>query len=372
MVGAAASDVTQPGLQRFGSQRRAFLRLALGIGALALACRDASIEGAPESANTSPDARLEVTEMLRAARDVIHHAADGGGRAWLESAEPARPQAGSSGRFTIVYEVGPLGVAEGGMIYLQVSPFWGWSTPQLLDAEAPGFTRIESEADGVELEAETLDLQLLGIRVGGRALAEGEQLRIVYGAGSAGATVDEYAGRRSPFWVAVDGDGDGVRKTLVDSPSVDIVAGPPGRLVVTLPTVARPGETVRVSVAILDPRGSAGVSVEGVVTLADAAPVLELPERVTFTKADAGVKVIEAVVRETGVVRVSAEAEGRDYRSPHMTPQGPSKTLWGFEQLAWLKRTLLESDAVFKILISPTPLVGPDDANQADRPDSTA
>jgi alkaline phosphatase/alkaline phosphatase D len=61
-------------------------------------------------------------------------------------------------------------------------------------------------------------------------------------------------------------------------------------------------------------------------------------------------------------------AEGRDYRSPHMTPQGPSKTLWGFEQLAWLKRTLLESDAAFKILISPTPLVGPDDANQAGRP----
>jgi len=60
--------------------------------------------------------------------------------------------------------------------------------------------------------------------------------------------------------------------------------------------------------------------------------------------------------------------EGRDYRSPHMTPQGPDKTLWGAEQLDWLKRTLLASDATFKILISPTPMVGPDDANQAGRP----
>jgi alkaline phosphatase/alkaline phosphatase D len=59
--------------------------------------------------------------------------------------------------------------------------------------------------------------------------------------------------------------------------------------------------------------------------------------------------------------------EGRDYRSPNMAPAGPDKTLWGAEQLAWLKRTLLESDATFKVLISPTPMIGPDDANQAGR-----
>ena len=59
--------------------------------------------------------------------------------------------------------------------------------------------------------------------------------------------------------------------------------------------------------------------------------------------------------------------EGRDYRSPTMMPAGPDKTLWGAEQLAWVKRTLLESDATFKILISPTPMIGPDDANQAGR-----
>ena len=59
--------------------------------------------------------------------------------------------------------------------------------------------------------------------------------------------------------------------------------------------------------------------------------------------------------------------EGRDYRSPNMAPPGPDKTLWGAEQLAWLKRTLLDSDATFKILISPTPMIGPDDANQAGR-----
>ena len=53
--------------------------------------------------------------------------------------------------------------------------------------------------------------------------------------------------------------------------------------------------------------------------------------------------------------------EGRDYRSPNAMLDGPDKALWGAEQLAWLERTLVESEATFKVLISPTPLIGPDD-----------
>ncbi len=52
--------------------------------------------------------------------------------------------------------------------------------------------------------------------------------------------------------------------------------------------------------------------------------------------------------------------EGRDFRSPNTMPDGPDKVIWGKEQLAWLKRTVLASDADFRVLISPTPIVGPD------------
>ena len=52
--------------------------------------------------------------------------------------------------------------------------------------------------------------------------------------------------------------------------------------------------------------------------------------------------------------------EGRLYRSPNNMEDGPDKTIWGKEQLAWLKRTIMESDAGFRVLISPTPIVGPD------------
>jgi alkaline phosphatase/alkaline phosphatase D len=58
--------------------------------------------------------------------------------------------------------------------------------------------------------------------------------------------------------------------------------------------------------------------------------------------------------------------EGRDYRDANKLPDGPEKTLWGPEQILWLKKTLLESDATFRILISPTPLVGPDDGYKSD------
>ena len=53
--------------------------------------------------------------------------------------------------------------------------------------------------------------------------------------------------------------------------------------------------------------------------------------------------------------------EGRDYRSPNMMEDGPEKTLWGETQREWLMQTLLESDATFKLLISPLPMIGPDD-----------
>jgi len=64
--------------------------------------------------------------------------------------------------------------------------------------------------------------------------------------------------------------------------------------------------------------------------------------------------------------------EGRDFRSPNRMPDGPEKSIWGREQKEWLKRTLLESDADWKVLISPTPIVGPDRTNKADNHSNAA
>lgn len=58
--------------------------------------------------------------------------------------------------------------------------------------------------------------------------------------------------------------------------------------------------------------------------------------------------------------------DNRLYRSPNKMEDGPEKTIWGSEQKEWLKKTLAASDATFKVLISPTPMIGPDDAYKKD------
>lgn len=58
--------------------------------------------------------------------------------------------------------------------------------------------------------------------------------------------------------------------------------------------------------------------------------------------------------------------EGRDYRSPNNMKNGPDKSILGPEQKSWLKTSLSQSDAAFKLVFSPTPIVGPDRARKRD------
>jgi alkaline phosphatase D len=52
--------------------------------------------------------------------------------------------------------------------------------------------------------------------------------------------------------------------------------------------------------------------------------------------------------------------EGREYRSENISPDGTDKSIWGKEQKKWFVETMEASDATFKVLLSPTPVVGPD------------
>lgn len=58
--------------------------------------------------------------------------------------------------------------------------------------------------------------------------------------------------------------------------------------------------------------------------------------------------------------------EGRDFRSANSMPDGPDKTIWGAQQKAWVFDTVRKSDATFRLLISPTPIVGPDRGRKND------
>jgi hypothetical protein len=261
-----------------------------------------------------PTARRELLDDLRWARDLARHASDAQGRAWLEPTSSAAT-VGQSGRWSVVYEAGASGIAVGGCVRLTVpSQWWNWSEAQAEVEEAPGYTTAESLAEGVTLTLRP-DPQGLEWVIGGRALAAGEQVRIVYGAGPAGARADRYAERDSKLWIGVDGDGDGISHLLTDSPGVDVAPGPADILSAVLPSTAEPGTKIALRLAFLDRAGSRGAAYAGKVQLIAQPEGLELPAEVEFTPADGGVKKVELGVTKSGVFRLIARAadEGGEF-----------------------------------------------------------
>jgi hypothetical protein len=321
--------------------------LAGPFAALLLLCAcgpaNAPADGAPPEANAQadaepadapregpPQARWDVVDSLRETAAMQHDPSDGGGRAWLvRDGQPPVATVGQPDRFTLVYEAGPLGIASGGTLYLQVSPFWEWSQPQTLDRERPGYTEVTASAPDIEFDAGALDQQLLGIQITGRALVEGDRITIVYGAGPAGAYPDLYAERDSQFWFAVDGNGDGQRSFLVDSPTIDVVAGPPALLVATLPTLARPGESFRATFAVLDAFRNTNVEVDGDLVL-EVPDGIELPERTPLAEGEGGRLTLVGTARAPGVYRVRAHVGDLSAETNPLlvSAEGP-RVLWG-------------------------------------------
>ena len=253
----------------------------------------------------SPNARPEMVATFKQDLAATRHPSDGQGRAWIESGGDATVS--TPGTWEIVYEAGALGVSESGAVYLQVSPFWGWDTPQVAQENGPGFTRVRTEAKDVELLVEAFPGQPLRIEITGRDLREGEQISILYGAGSMGSRADLYAESASRFWIAVDGDGDGIRKVLADSPSVRVNPGPASRLVLTLTSRAGADEPVSLTVAVLDKYANAGVEFEGILTFLSGANELGFPKAVEFTREHAGRTTIQAPGGRVGIHRIRAE-----------------------------------------------------------------
>ena len=58
--------------------------------------------------------------------------------------------------------------------------------------------------------------------------------------------------------------------------------------------------------------------------------------------------------------------ESREYRSANRSPDGPDKTIWGKAQKEWFFDTFANSDATFRIVINPNPIVGPDRVKKKD------
>lgn len=321
-------------------RRRPALALAtLGLlGAAATCGGDPPLD--PPLAERWPDdpptAQRAVHEQFLEDLRAVRHPSDGGGsvRLVLADGESGSVQAGGHGRWTFEYTAGEHGVARGGALLFLVPPFWGWSTPQ---AEAPalaGYATAEASEPAVRLELATVDRNLLRLGVEGAPLPPGATVRLVYGAGEALAKADDYAESRSPFWFKVDGDGDGVSGLVLPTPTIEVLPGPPARLVATLDSTGEPGGEARLHLAVLDAVASAGVRASGRVWLASEPPGLELPESVELREEALGILRVPVGLPAPGLFRVVArlEADGLEAEAvsnPLRVAPGIPPVYWG-------------------------------------------
>ncbi len=336
------------GLPGRTTSRRARLALALsaaGLLAAATTCggdpppepAQAPSSAAPSSApGDPPTAQRSVHEQFLADLAAPRSPADGGGavRLVLAAGEDGSVRAGGYGRWSFEYTAGEHGIAPGGALLLLVPPFWGWSTPQAEAAGVPGFTTAQTDEAAVRLELATVDRNLLRIGVEDAPLPPGATVRIVYGASEALAKADDYAEARSPFWFKVDGDGDGVSALVEPPPTIEVLCGPPARLVATLDSIGELGREAHLTLAVLDAVASSGVRVEGRVHLASEPPGLGLPEVVELEERDRGLLRIPVSLPEPGLFRVVARLESEELEdevlsNPLRVGRGLPRVLWG-------------------------------------------
>lgn len=310
----------------------------LGLVLLA-ACGGSAPSDGETTTNVSegpPTAQRAVHEQFLEDLRTERHVSDGGGsaRLILADGEDGSVVAGTSGRWTFEFVAGEHGIAEGGALFLLVPPFWGWSTPQPRSATHPGYTTATTSAEGVQLALETVDRNLLRIGIAARALAPGEAIELVYGAGELGARADDYAESRSPFWFKVDGDGDGVSELVNASPTIEILPGPPARLTATLTSTAPIGGEAYLTLAVLDVMASTGCHVSGRVALQSQPAGLALPDDIEFEESDGGTLRVPLRAPVPGLFRVRAhfESDGLEITSlsnPLRVGDGLAQVLWG-------------------------------------------
>jgi len=311
------------------------------LAALACGSGDEQKTAAPPEAPEAKSVRVarQVAQRLRADLAEKRGPADGQGTVRLvpDPADPGPLRIGSHHRFRFEYEAGPLGIAEGGALYFQSPPSFGWSKVHNAVEDIAGYTTFSTSAEGVRLEAGEMDnAYLLPIFVRGRALEPGERIEVVYGAGERLAQIDRFAERGERFWFHVDGDGDGTRAPIMDSPSVDILPERPEQLSLLIPATARPGDTIRIDAALLDALANRVDGVAAELVFVEPGDILTLPEKVVFDPAQRGAAAIDAAVVGEGVVRLRArvtvpglegalEAES----NPMLVQADAPRILWG-------------------------------------------
>jgi len=206
-------------------------------------------EDGPVYNPTGPEEREWVPEVVPYL-DADPSKVDGEGTAVPQANGPF--PVGSRQDFRIDFTVGESGIAKGGFIMLQISPWWGWSEPQISYPGQPGYVEVEAAFDEPELAVEVLPLNRIMVFSRTRPIPAGAEINFSY----RDARVDRFAEAKELFQIFTDGDGDGHSACIAFPPVIQTTARPPIRLKVTGPAIVQPGEEIDIRAVPLDGQGN--------------------------------------------------------------------------------------------------------------------
>ena len=283
----------------------------------------------PEGFEPVPWAKVDLDRDLRRDVEAPRSPSDGQGSFVLKGRNGVSPlQNGSAASYSFSYTAGPLGVETGGSIWFMVSPFWGWSPPQLRRANQAGLTRLTAKPEDVRIHLDVPMPHMLRFTITEGRLDAGESIEFRYGAGTMKAVVDRFAETSTVFRVAVDGDGDGVRQTLPRGVQEEVIGGHAHQLLLAAPSVLRVDEVSSMTLGFVDRSGNPATSGFGRIEIM-APDGLSVPKKVRVER-DGTVSALGIVGRSPGIYRVTAaRPSGRAVQSnPILVSDAADRVVW--------------------------------------------
>lgn len=173
--------------------------------------------------------------------------------------------AGGHATFRIVYDVGSVGVDDGGRIRIALRINSDWGEPQTRDPAGANYVTVTTSGKATLVAAYDPRGHIrpwskaLTILVTDGFLAPGDTVAVVLGdtsGGGAGFEVQPFVERSATFLVLVDTGGTGRYLPLPPIGGVDVVAGPPTSLTVIAPSDVVADEAFEIAVALRDAWGN--------------------------------------------------------------------------------------------------------------------
>lgn len=224
---------------------------------------------------------------------------------------PEQVEAYSFQTWTLVYSAGKGGIKPGGGLRIGLRHLLDrqGTMPQTRRPSEDGYLTARAKDVSIsvsvskKLSAQYFAWQnLVQVMVGEPGLKLGEQLRITFGDrrdGSRGWRVQPFDETDFGFKCYADISGDGAYIPVEASPTIEILAAEPTKIIVLVPSSAEVGQPSWCLVRAGDQFGNPAPRYRGNVRLSATDPRAELPETFTFTADDRGVHRFENVVFRT-------------------------------------------------------------------------